>query len=276
MLNKNYKYQLGPTILLLFSSTIMLFPFAWMVLSSFKTLAEVNAYPPRWIPSIWVPENYITVLKRVPFGRYYLNSIITACSATILTVVIALFAAYALSKLRFPGKKAMNVLFRACMFVPGIVLMIPQFFMFHCFGLGDTYAGIVLPQIISGFTILMLKVLIDDIPRDLMESAMIDGCGFYLSFIHVIVPNSKTAILTAALYVFVGQWGSYLWPLMITTKTEMRTLMIGLKYLMSDNGAGLEYQIMMAAATMAVIPVFSLYLCFEKQLVRSVVMSGIK
>lgn len=276
MHDKKHKYQLIPTVILIFSSMIMLFPFVWMVLSSFKSTADVNAYPPRWIPTTWMPENYQTVLKRVPFGRYYLNGIITAGGATILTVTIALFAAYALSKLRFPGKKAMSVLFRACMFVPGIVLMIPQFFMFNKFRLSDTYAGIILPQIVSGFTVLMLKVLIDDIPRDLMESAMIDGCGFYRSFANVIVPNAKTAILTATLYSFVGQWGSYLWPLMITTKTEMRTLMIGLKYLMSDNGAGLEYQIMMAAATMAVVPVFILYLCFEKQLVKSVVMTGIK
>lgn len=276
MHGRKHRYQLIPTVILLVSSGIMLVPFLWMVLSSFKTTADVNAYPPRWIPSEWLPENYLTVLKRVPFGRYYVNSIVTACGATILTVVIALCAAYALSKLRFPGKKAVSVLFRACMFVPGIVLMIPQFFLFSRFGMTDTYAGIILPQIVSGFTVLMLTVLIDDIPRDLMESAMIDGCGYYRCFANVIVPNSKTAILTATLYVFVGQWGSYLWPLMITTKTDMRTLMIGLKYLMSDNGAGLEYQIMMAAATMAVVPVFLLYLCFEKQLVKSVVMSGIK
>lgn len=275
-MSKRKRYQIIPTIILLISSIIMLMPFVWMVLSSFKTAADVNAYPPRWIPSVWVPENYATVLKRVPFVRYYFNSIVTAGGATILTVAIALCAAYALSKLRFPGKKAVSVLFRACMFVPGIVLMIPQFFMFHSFGLGDTYAGIILPQIVSGFTVLMLKVLIDEIPRDLLESAQIDGCGYLRSFANVIVPNAKTAILTATLHVFVGQWGSYLWPLMITTKTEMRTLMIGLKYLMSDNGAGLEYQIMMAAATMAVVPVFILYLCFEKQLVKSVVMSGIK
>lgn len=276
MRGKKHKYQLVPTVVLMISSVIMLFPFVWMVLSSFKTVADVNAYPPRWIPSVWMPENYHTVLKRVPFARYYVNSIITAGGATVLTVAIALFAAYALSKLRFPGKRAVSILFRACMFVPGIVLMIPQFFMFNRFGMSDTYAGIILPQVVSGFTILMLTVLIDDIPRDLMESAMIDGCGYYRCFANVIVPNCKTAILTATLHVFVGQWGSYLWPLMITTKTEMRTLMIGLKYLMSDNGAGLEYQIMMAAATMAVVPVFILYLCFEKQLVKSTVMTGIK
>ena len=276
MKKRKLSFQPVPTIILFISSIIMLFPFVWMVLSSFKTSAEVNAYPPRWIPSVWAPENYATVLRRVPFLRYYLNSIITAGGATVLTVFIALLAAYVLSKLRFPGKRAVSVLFRACMFVPGIVLMIPQFFLFNSFGWSDTYAGIILPQIVSGFTVLMLKVLIDEIPRDLLESAQIDGCGYFRCFANVIVPNSKTAILTATLHVFVGQWGSYLWPLMITTKTDMRTLMIGLKYLMSDNGAGLEYHIMMAAATMAVVPVFILYLCFEKQLVKSVVMSGIK
>lgn len=270
------KYQTIPTVILYLSSIVMLFPFVWMLLSAFKTSADVSAYPPRWIPTEWQYENFFTVFKRVPFVRYYVNSIITAGGATALTVLIALLAAYALSKLHFPGKGLMSIIFRACMFIPGVVLIIPQYFMVFGAGLGDTYAGIILPQVLSGFTILMLKVLVDAVPNELLEASYIDGCGYWRALTHVVLPNCKTAIATAALYVFVQQWGSYLWPLMITTKTNMRTLMIGLKYLMSDNGAGLEYEIMMAAATMAIIPVFLLYLRYEKELVKSMVMTGIK
>lgn len=252
----------------------MLFPFVWMTLSAFKTKADVYSFPPRWIPSVWTWENFQNVFKMIPFLRYYWNSIYTSILQTALIIGVSILGAYALTKLRFPGQKVYSMFLLSSMFVPAVVTMIPLYLVVSSMGLNDTYAGIVLPQISTAFTTLLLSSFFAAIPTDLVDAAKLDGCGHFRVLTKVVVPNSKGAISTATLFTFLGAWKSYTWPLIITTKTEFRTLPIGLKYLVTESSS--EYQMMMAASLMAILPVLIIFILAEKQLVRSITLTGMK
>lgn len=261
-------------IILLIGALTMLFPFVWMTLSAFKTKADVYSFPPRWLPSVWTWQNFKDVFEMIPFLRYYLNSIITSILQTMLVIGISILAAYALTKMRFPGQRVFSTFLLSSMFVPAVVTMIPLYLVVSSMGLNDTYAGIVLPQISTAFTTLLLCSFFSAIPNDLIDAARLDGCGHFRVLSKVVVPNSRGAISTATLFTFLGAWKSYTWPLIITTKTEFRTLPIGLKYLVTESSS--EYQMMMAASLMAILPVLIVFIFAEKQLVRSITLTGMK
>ena len=183
------RYNLPGTVLLILGGFIMVFPFVWMVLSAFKTNADVYAYPPKWLPSSWFLDNFQSVFDMIPFWRYYANSLFTSAVATFLQVIISIFAAYALTKLRFPGKSAMYRLIQSSMFVPTVVTIIPLFFIVSQLGLVDTYAGIILPQIMSAFTTILIMSFFVDIPTELLEAARIDGCGDFRCLFNVMIPS---------------------------------------------------------------------------------------
>jgi multiple sugar transport system permease protein len=252
----------------------MLFPFVWMTLSAFKTKADVYSFPPQWIPSTWSWENFKNVFNLIPFLRYYGNSIYTSLLQTALVIGVSILAAYALTKLRFPGQRLYSMFLLSSMFVPAVVTMIPLYLVVSSFGMNDTYAGIVLPQISTAFTTLLLSSFFMAIPNDLIDAARLDGCGHFRVLTKVVMPNSRGAISTATLFTFLGAWKSYTWPLIITTKTEYRTLPIGLKYLVTESSS--EYQMMMAASLMAILPVLIVFIFAEKQLVRSITLTGMK
>lgn len=268
------KYSWVPFFLLAFGSAIMLFPFVWMILSSFKTTADVYTYPPKWLPSSYKLDNFKKVFNLIPFWLYYANSIFTSVVQTFLQIVLSITAAYAIAKLEFPGKGFLLSLIQSSMFIPAIVTMIPLFFLVSSMGLVDTYLGIILPQIFSAFTTMLIVSFFVSIPNDLIDAAKLDGCGYYRILTHVMIPNSKSAISTASLFAFLGHWRSYTWPLIVTNSTRLRTLPIGLKFLVQESSS--EYQVMMAASLMAIVPVLIAYVIYEKQLVKSITLTGIK
>lgn len=259
---------------LLICAVIMLFPFVWMILSAFKTSVDVYAYPPRWIPSRWSWDNFTRVFEMIPFLRYYLNSTITSVIQTALQIGISILGAYSLVHLRWPGQRLMTTIMRSSMFVPMVVTMIPMYLLIASLGLLDSYAGIILPQINTAFTTFLLMSYFASIPKDMIDAAQLDGCGPFGIMMRVVIPNTKGAIATATLFSFLGNWKSYTWPLIATTKEEYRTLPIGLKYLMQESSS--EYQVMMAASVMTILPVLILFIFFEKQLVRSITLTGMK
>ena len=262
------------SIVLLIGSLIMVFPFVWMVLSSFKTVGDVYTYPPKWLPSEWNFNNFQQVFDMIPFWTYYGNSIFTSVVQTVLQIAISILAAYALTKLRFPGRNAMYTFLQSSMFVPTVVTIIPTFLVVSWLGLVNSYGGIILPQIMSAFTTMLIMSFFVSVPNELLEAARIDGCGFFRCLFKVMLPNSVSGITTAALFSFLGHWKSYQWPLIVTNSTNLRTLPIGLKYLVQESSS--EYQVMMAAALMTVVPVLIVYSIYEKQLVKSITLTGIK
>lgn len=277
MLNRHHKLVRRNWILfiiLFIGALSMLFPFVWMTLSAFKTKADVYSYPPQWLPSTWTWQNFKDVFNMIPFLRYYGNSIYTSILQTALVICVSILAAYSLTKLRFPGQRLYSSFLLSSMFVPAVVTMIPLYLVVSSMGLNDTYAGIILPQINTAFTTLLLSSFFAAIPNDLIDAARLDGCGYFRVLTKVVMPNAKGAISTATLFTFLGAWKSYTWPLIITTKTEYRTLPIGLKYLVTESSS--EYQMMMAASLMAILPVLIVFVFAEKQLVRSITLTGMK
>lgn len=268
------RYNIPVFLFLMVFAVVMLFPFAWMILSAFKTSAEVLAYPLVWLPSSFKLDNFRKVFDMVPFGTYYMNTIITSIAQTLIQIAMSVCAAYAFAKLKFPFKRTIYMLVQSAMFVPMSVLVVPIYQMISRSGLTDTYAGIILPQVLGVFTTMMLISFFQTIPDDLMDAAKIDGCGYFKILWHVIIVNSVTAIATALLYAFLSHWRSYMWPLLVTNKTEMRTVAVGLKYLISETSSA--YQVMMAGALMSIIPLLVVYLLCEKHFVRSMTMTGLK
>ena len=266
------KYNWFVFVILFIGSLTMIFPFVWMILSSFKTVRDVYTYPPKWLPSEWKWTNFQTVFRMIPFARYYLNSIYTSVMQTFIQIALSIFGAYAIVFLDFPGRRKLTTLIRTTMFVPMVVTLIPMYLIMN--KLQDTYAGIILPQVFSAFTIFLILSFFESIPRDLCDSAKLDGCGYFKIMFHVVIPNAKSSIATAAMFAFLGHWKSYTWPLIITNKEQYRTLPIGMKYLVAESSK--EYQVMMAASVMAIMPVLILFVIFEKQLVKSITLTGMK
>ena len=278
-MRKNKRLQKEPTnvagsIVVLVGSFIMIFPFVWMILSSFKTVGDVYTYPPKWLPSEWNLNNYKKVFEMIPFWTYYGNSILTSVIQTFLQIAISILAAYALTKLRFPGRNFVFKFLQSSMFVPAVVTIIPTFLIISKMNLVNTYAGIILPQIMAAFTTMLIMSFFVSVPNELLEAARIDGCGFMGCLFKVMLPSSVSGITTAALFSFLGHWKAYQWPLIVTNSTRLRTLPIGLKYLVQESSS--EYQVMMAAAVMTVVPVLIVYSIYEKQLVKSITLTGIK
>jgi multiple sugar transport system permease protein len=266
--------SLAAFLLLLAGSALMVFPFVWMALSAFKTEADVYKYPPQWMPSSFQTGNFTAVFRHIPFLRFYLNSIVTSVAQTALVMGIATAGAYAFVKLDFPGRRKLQAFMQSSMFVPEVVTMIPLFLIVSAAGLVDSYPGIVLPQVNCAFTTLLLMSFFQTIPNDLIDAAKMDGYGYYRILMKIVVPNAKTAISAGSLFVFLGAWRSYLWPLIVTNSTNLRTIPIGLKYLVAERTA--EYQVMMAASLMAIVPVLVVYLLAERQFVQSITLTGLK
>ncbi|MBO4717489.1 MAG: carbohydrate ABC transporter permease [Spirochaetales bacterium] len=266
------KYNIPIFVILMVGAVAMIFPFVWMILSSFKTTTDIYTYPPKWLPSTFNWQNYTAVFKMIPFARYYLNSIYTSVMQTFIQIALSIFGAYAIVFLDFPGRRKITTLIRTTMFVPMVVTLIPMYLIMN--KLQDTYAGIILPQVFSAFTIFLILSFFESIPRDLCDSAKLDGCGYFKIMFHVVIPNAKSSISTAAMFAFLGHWKSYTWPLIITNKEQYRTLPIGMKYLVAESSK--EYQVMMAASVMAILPVLILFVMFEKQLVKSITLTGMK
>lgn len=261
-------------VFLLLSSAVMIFPFAWMFLSAFKTQADVYHYPPKWIPSSFSLDNFAQVFRKIPFLRFYANSVAIALVQTVLQIAVSAMGAFALTKLEFPGRGRVFAFMQSSMFVPEVVTMIPMFLLASWAGLVDTYAGLVLPGIVCAFTTILLMSFFQTIPNELVDAAKIDGCGYYRIFSGIILPNSRTAIGTASLFAFLTHWRSYMWPLIVTNDVKLRTLPIGLKYLVQETSS--EYQTLMAASLMAIVPVLAIYMLMEKEFVQSITLTGLK
>ena len=260
--------------ILILSLGMLVYPFIWMILTSFKPDSDLYVYPPLFFPRNWNFENFTRVFKLIPFARYYINSIIVTTIGVFCQVSISIFAAYPLARLRFPLKNTIFTFVLLTMLMPFVVTMIPTFMIVAKLRWIDTYRGIIIPLLFSGFSIIFLRQFFIAIPKDLEDSAKLDGCGYLRILFHVIIPNTKEGISTITLFSFLTWWRQYLWPLIVINTTEIRTLPIGLKYLLSDGGK--EYNILMAASVMSIVPVIIMYMILEKQFIKSVTFTGIK
>lgn len=264
-------------ILLIFFTLIVLLPFFWMFLSSFKSQRELFQYPPTIIPRTWKFDNYSKAWNSgaVNFGVMFLNTLQIVIPNTIFSILTSSLAAYAFARLKFKGRDFIFMTFLASMMVPGAVLLIPQFLLFTELGWIDTYLPLIVPRLFGGaFSIFLLRQFFMTISIELEEAAIIDGCGRLRIWWQIIMPLSKTILATLAVFSFQGNYNDFINPLIYLNTASKYTVSIGLA---SFKGSfSTRYDLLMAASMFAMVPVLTIYAFSQKYIVKGIVMSGIK
>ena len=263
---------LGLHGILLMVGITMVLPFVWMVLTSLKPAAEVDATA--WIPSVFRWDNYARVLEVGEFVRFYWNSLFIATWVTFLQVLTSAMAAFAFSRLQWKGRDIVFLLYLATMMLPGIVLMIPVYDLMIQFGLVDTYLGLILPAAFTPFGTFLLRQFMMTIPRSLDEAAAIDGASTWRIFWDVILPLARPGLITLTIFSFMQAYSSFFWPLVMLRSVDKYTLPIGLLFFESHRGQSTH--LMMAAVTLTIVPMIVAFVLMQKRMIAGIQMGAIK
>jgi multiple sugar transport system permease protein len=249
-------------------------PFLWMVLTSFKDLPDILTYPPVWWPKRFIVDNYVNAFSAAPFGRFYFNTIFIAVMVTIGQVITCSMAAFAFARLNFRGRDILFYIFLGTMMIPGQVTMIPSFMMLYWLGWVDSYAALIVPGLASAFGTFLLRQFFLTIPRDLEDAASIDGCGRFGLLWRIILPLSKPAIATLAVFTFMGVFNDFLWALIVVSSEEMRTVQLGLAIFRDRYQT--DWGQLMAASVAATMPILLVFFLAQRYFIRGITLSGLK
>lgn len=257
---------------------LMVFPFLWMVVTSFKEFNQVFVLPPSFIPHPIHWENYIAAWQSAPFGMYFFNSIFTTVVIVALQLVSSILAGYAFARLNFKGKTLLFLMVLATMMVPIQVTFIPNFLVLHQLGWLDTYMALIAPFGASAFGIFLLRQAFMQVPKELEDAAKLDGCGTTLMIRHVMIPLSRSTLLTFILFSFIWHYNDLFWPLIVTNSDQLRTLQVGLSSMISNEGGvkGTQWNLVLAAATFILMPLIVLFFSVQKHVVKGISTTGIK
>lgn len=262
-------------VILLACSLFMIIPFIWMFLAAVKSTEEIFSGTFLSLPEVWHWEHFAEAWKMAPFSRFFVNSFVMSVGVVLGQIITCSMAAYAFSWVPLKGKNVLFILVVASTIVPFESTMIPSYLVIKELGWINSYAGLIAPSITSVFGIFLLRQFFMTIPRDLMDAARMDGCGHFRTLLRVVLPISKTVLATLSLFAFLHAWNSYLWPLLITNSSEMRTVQVGLRYMM-DVEKGIQWPHLMAASTFIIMPVLLFFLLTQKYFVRGVMHSSVK
>ena len=274
------RIRLKPTIILLhiiliMGSVVMVFPFLWTLSSSFMNLAQVFTVPPTFIPNPFVWENYPRSWNAQPFGRAYINSIYIAFTVVASQMITASMAAYAFAKLKFPGSNALFIVFLATMMVPMQVTMIPLFIIMRDLGLLGSHLALILPAaMFNAFGVFLLRQFVATLPAELEEAAVVDGASVPNIFFRIIMPLLKPALAAFGIFVFLGQWNSFLMPLIFLQAPNRFTVPLLLNFFRGIYVT--EIPLLLAGTIIAVVPVLIVYIIFQKQIIEGIAITGMK
>jgi ABC-type glycerol-3-phosphate transport system permease component len=219
-------------------------------------------------------ENFKNAWTKVPFGRYFMNTIIVSICMVLGVVVTGALAAYAFARMNFFGREFIFYLFISMMMVPQPIYLIPSYILLHNFGWLDTYMALIVPWLANIFTIFLLRQQFKTIPQELFDAASIDGCSRFGILWKIVLPLSKSVLVTAGIFAFIASWNSFMWPLVMINKPELRVLQVGLSYFSQE--ASSQTTLLMAASTFSILPLIILFLIAQKQIMSSFVSSGLK
>lgn len=249
-------------------------PFIWMVLTSFKNLGEILVYPPKWLPEKFQIENFINAFRAAPFARFYFNSVFVAVTVTLGQLITCSMAAFAFARLKFWGRDVLFLIFLGTMMIPGQVTMIPSFMVLHWLGWIDSYKALIVPGLASAFGTFLLRQFFLTIPRELEDAAYIDGCSRTGVLWRIILPLSKPALATLAIFTFMGVFNDFLWALIVVNSEEMRTVQLGLA-IFRDRYAT-EWDKLMAGSVTATMPILLIFFFAQKYFIKGITLSGLK
>jgi multiple sugar transport system permease protein len=253
---------------------LMVLPIVWMLSSSLKTPDKIFSIPVQLIPDPFRVQNYTEAVNLAPLGRYFLNSVGVGLSITVLVLFFSTMAGYGFAKFKFWGRNAFFIAVLSTLMIPFQVIMIPLYILVRHFGWLNSYQGLIIPAAISAFGVFLMRQFIQTIPDELLDAARIDGASEIGIFFRIILPLCKPPMTALAIFTFLDSWNNLLWPLIIITKVELRPLALGLSEFQTIHGTSYHY--LMAAATLATIPILILFAVLQKQFIRGVVLSGMK
>ncbi len=260
-------------ILLTLVALVFLIPIIWMVLSALKPSAEVFTVPPTLFGSSVMVSNFAEAWNYLPFGRFILNTAFVAGIGTLITLLASAMSAYAFARLNFRFRGGLFVLYLSTLIVPQEVIVIPMFLVMQQLDWVNSYQALILPWAFTAFGTFLLRQFFLTIPIELEEAAKIDGAGHIRILSSIIIPISAPAIAVLAVFTFISYWNSFLWPLIIISSTEKMTVPLGLQLFLGQQGQ--RWELLMAAATISMVPTVLLVLVLQKYLVRGIALSGL-
>ncbi len=250
-------------------------PFVWMVLGSFKGEGELRRIPPTWWPDVASLNNYTQLFSKLNFAQYFANSTIVAVVVTAGNLLFCTMLGYALAMLDFRGKKVLFTMVMATLMIPGVVTFVPLFILVAKAGLIDTLPGLFLPFLVSPFGVFLMRQYISTLPKDLLDAARVDGAGELSIFARIILPLCGPALATLGILTFLGSWNNFLWPLVVAQNEKTFTLPVALA-LYSTGQNSTNYGLLLAGATVVVLPVLVLFLVFQRRFIEGIASTGIK
>jgi multiple sugar transport system permease protein len=251
-------------------------PFVWMILGSFKGQGELLRVPPTWWPETATLDNYRTLFGKGLFPRSFANSVFVAVVITVANVTFCSMVGYALAKLKFRGKNLVFALVMATLMVPGMVTLVPLFVLVANLGMVDTYPGLILPFLVTPFGVFLMRQFIIGLPDDLLDAGRIDGAGELRIFRQIILPLCGPGLATLGILTFLGSWNSFLWPLVVAQNQEHYTLPVALALFSKDQQVIPNYGLLLAGATVVVVPVLIVFLIFQRRFIEGIASTGIK
>ena len=264
--------QLPLHVALILGSLVMLLPFAWMLSTSLKGPEQIFTYPPVWVPNPIAWDNYRQVVAAMPFGRFYLNSLIVTTGVTVVQLLTASLAAFAFARLRFRGRDGLFLVYLATLMIPFQVTMIPNFVLVRWLGWYDSYQALILPTAFSAFSTFLLRQTFLGLPRDLDEAARLDGASSLRIWWSIMLPLSGPTLAALAIFVALNSWNEFLWPLIITNAEAMRTLPVGLSTFQGQ--FKVEWHLLMAGSVIAMLPVLLVYSLAQRWFISGITLSG--
>jgi multiple sugar transport system permease protein len=251
-------------------------PFVWMILGSVKPEGELLRVPPTWWPETFTLDNYRTLFGKGIFPRSFFNSTLVAVVVTAANIVFCSMVGYALAKLKFRGKRLVFGLVMGTLMIPGMVTLVPLFVLVANLGLVDTYPGLMLPFLVTPFGVFLMRQFIIELPDDLLDAGRIDGASELRIFRQIILPLCGPGVATLGILTFLSSWNSFLWPLVVAQTQEHYTLPVALALFSKNQQVTPNYGLLLAGATVVVIPVLVVFLIFQRRFIEGIATTGIK
>ena len=250
-------------------------PFLWMLLGSFRPDRELKQVPPSWLPQDPTLDNYRTLFTQLDFPTYFFNSAVVALAITLGNLVFCSMLGYALAKLDFPGKRIIFVLVLGTLMVPGVVTFVPLFVLVSNLGMVNTFPGLIFPFLAGPFGVFLMRQFMLSLPDELIHAARVDGAGEWRIFRSIILPLCRPALATLGILTFLTSWNNFLWPLVVAQSEEKYTLPVALAiYAIGENKS--DFGLLMAGSVVIIVPVLVVFLVLQRHFVRGIAMTGIK